>query len=172
MRRGLMAWDGEEIPLAVLRGRVRRLQKAMAQTGQDAIILYTNFIRSAAVSHLTAFSPYWADGVLLVPKEGEPVFATTLSKRVGNWIQSVKPVGDLVNSPAPGAVLGKRLAASGARRVGILELDAFPAGLYDDLAAALAGVEIVDASEIFAVARSETDGVERRLLQKADAIAE
>jgi hypothetical protein len=166
-----MAWDEEEIPVEVLKARVQRLQTAMAESGEDAIILYTNFIRSAAVSYLTAFSPYWADGVLLVPREGEPVFATTLSKRVGTWIQSVKPVGDLVNSPIPGAALGKRLAASAARRVAILELDAFPAGLYDDLAAALPGVDIVDGSELFTKARAQTDPVERRLLERADAIA-
>src|SRR5258705_13374240 len=121
MRRGLMQWDADEIPRDALEERVRRLQGAMAAAGQDAIILYTNFIRSAAVSYLTAFSPYWADGILLVPQRGEPVFATTLSKRVGSWIQSVKPVGDLVTSPTPGTVLGRRLAEmGGARRIGIL----------------------------------------------------
>src|SRR6516162_2067822 len=101
MRRGLMAWDADEVPVEALRQRIRRLQGELASADRDAIILYTNFIRSAAVSYLTAFSPYWADGLLLVPREGEPVFATTLSKRVGEWIQTVKPVGDLVNSPMP-----------------------------------------------------------------------
>src|SRR5215813_5481641 len=110
MRRGLMAWDPEELPLRVLQERVRRLQTAMADAGQDAIILYTNFIRSAGVSYLTAFSPYWADGMLLVPRDGEPMFATTLSKRVGSWIKTVKPIGGLVTSPTPGTVLGKRLS--------------------------------------------------------------
>src|SRR5436189_1739820 len=127
MRRGLMAWNPDEIPIEILKQRVQRLQSAMTAAGQDAILLYTNFIRSAAVSYLTAFSPYWADGMLLVPREGEPVFATTLSKRVGSWIQTVKPIGDLVTSPAPGTVLGKRLAEmAGTRRVAILELDKFP----------------------------------------------
>src|SRR5450432_130793 len=129
MRRGLMAWDADEIPILVLNARIERLRSAMAGAGQDAMMLYTNFVRSAAVSYLTAFSPYWADGVLLVPREGEPVFATTLSKRVGSWIQSVKPVGELVASPAPGTVLGKRLAEAGIHRLAILELDAFPSGL-------------------------------------------
>ncbi len=172
MRRGLMAWDADEIPLDMLRGRVRRLQTAMAAAGQDAFVLYTNFIRSGAVSWLTAFSPYWADGVLLVPREGEPVFATTLSKRVGTWIQTVKPVGDLVNSPTPGAVLGKRLAAAGhMQRVAVLEADSLPSDLHDDLTAALPGVEIVDGSATFAAARAQLDSVERRLLEKSYAIA-
>jgi hypothetical protein len=173
MRRGLMAWDPEEIPRDALQERVRRLQAAMTNAGQDAMIVYTNFIRSAAVSYLTAFSPYWADGILLVPRDGEPVFATTLSKRVGSWIQTVKPVGDLVTSPAPGTVLGKRLAEmAGTRRVAILELDKFPGGLYDELSTALPGIEFVDGTETFAQARSTLDSVERYLLTKADAIAQ
>jgi hypothetical protein len=173
MRRGLMAWDAEEVPIEALRARVQRLQSAMAVAGQDAAILYTNFIRSGAVSYLTAFSPYWADGVLLVPRQGEPVFATTLSKRVGSWIQSVKPIGELVASPAPGAALGQRLAAEGGvRRLAILELDDFPSGLYDELFSALPGVEIVDGSQAFAAARGHLDDVERRLLKRADAIAQ
>src|SRR5262245_6985645 len=131
MRRGLMAWDQEEIPARVLRERTARLQATMAGADHDAMILYTNFIRSAAVSHLVGFSPYWADGILLVPQQGEPVFATTLSKRVGSWIQTVKPVGELTNSPTPGRIIGERLAkVGGTRRVAILELDAFPSGLY------------------------------------------
>ena len=173
MRRGLMAWDPEEIPIGILKQRVQRLQSAMAAAGQDGMLLYTNFIRSGAVSYLTAFSPYWADGVLLVPQKGEPIFATTLSKRVGTWIQSVKPVGDLVTSPTPGAVLGQKLAGSGdIRRLAILELDNFPSGLYGEIEAALPGTEIVDGSETFATARRHLDDVERRLLGKAESIAQ
>jgi Creatinase/Prolidase N-terminal domain len=170
MRRGLMAWDAEEIPADALLARVQRLQATMVESRQDAIILYTNFIRSGAVSYITAFSPYWADGVLLVPRDGEPVFATTLSKRVGNWIQVVSPISNLANSPTPGAVLGRLLAQSNIRRLAILELDAFPSGLYDELAAALPGVEIVDGTETFAASRV-CDAVERRLLARADSIA-
>ena len=173
MRRGLMAWDSDEIPIEILKQRIRRLQSAMAAAGQDAILLYTNFIRSGAVSYLTAFSPYWADGVLLVPQKGEPIFATTLSKRVGSWIQSVKPVGELVTSPTPGTVLGQKLAAGGdVRRLAILELDNFPSGLYGELAAALPGTEIVDGSETFAAARGQLDDVERRLLGKSASMAQ
>jgi hypothetical protein len=171
MRRGLMAWDADEIPASALEERIWRLQSAMAASGQNAMLLYTNFIRSAAVSYLTAFSPYWADGVLLVPRQGEPLFATTLSKRVGSWIQTVKPVGKLVSSPTPGKVIAERLAAAGVQRLAILELDSFPSGLYDEIAAMLPQTEIVDGSETFAKARGHLDAVGRRLPAKADAIA-
>jgi hypothetical protein len=173
MRRGLMAWDSDEIPIAILKQRIQRLQRAMSAARQDAILLYTNFVRSGAVSYLTAFSPYWADGVLLVPRAGEPVFATTLSKRVGSWIQSVKPIGGLVTSPTPGTVLGQKLAADGdIRRLAILELGNFPSGLYSEIEAALPSIEIVEGSETFAAARRHLDDVERYLLGKAQSVAQ
>lgn len=170
MRRGLMAWDKEEVPAGALRARVGRLQAELGKRGLDAILLYTNFVRSAAVSYMTGFSPYWADGVLMVPREGEPAFATTLSKRVGSWIETVKPIGALVNSPTPAKVLGNRLAEAEAKRLAVLELDAFPAGLYDELTAALPSTEIVEGGEAFATARI-CDEVERRLLVRAERIA-
>jgi Xaa-Pro aminopeptidase len=165
-----MAWDADEVPAAALRARVARLQAAIGERGLDAILLYTNFVRSAAVSYLTGFSPYWADGVLLVPREGEPIFATTLSKRVGSWIETVKPIGTLVNSPTPVKVLGNRLTEARAKRLAVLELDAFPSGLYDELTSALPSAEIVEGGEVFAAARL-CDDVERRLLARAEAIA-
>jgi hypothetical protein len=99
------------------------------------------------------------------------MFATTLSKRVGEWIQTVKPVAGLVTSPTPAKVLGEMLVAGeNVRRVSILELDAFPSGLYQELVAAAPGVQIVDGTKVFAGARI-IDGVERRLMKHADEIA-
>ena len=151
---------------------MQRLRRSMSNADCDAVILYTNFIRCAAVSWLTGFSPYWADGILLVPREGEPLFATTLSKRMGMWIQTVMPNASVVTSPNPGQLAGKQLAEAGVRRIGILELGDLPAALYADLAAALPEGEFVDASGAFAKARSPADQVERMLLERADAIAQ
>ena len=171
MRRGLMAWDANEIPLETLAARLDRLRAAMAVNGEDALLLYTNFIRPGAVCWLTAFSPYWADGILMVPREGEPVFATTLSNRVASWVQSVKPVGALLHSPHPGTALAARMKQDGAKRIAILELDAFPGGVYDELESGLGGVEIVEGGASFAAARAVPDAAEWGVLRHADAIA-
>jgi Creatinase/Prolidase N-terminal domain len=172
MRRGLMGWDADELPVAVLEARIGRLQAAMERSGLHALLIYTNLVRPSAVSFLTGFTPYWSEGILLVGRAGAPAFATALSKRVANWIRSVAPLGEIVNTPRPAAALGARLAADAAvRRVGIVELDAFPAGSYDDLAAAAAGVEFVDATAVFADVRRGVDAAERRLLGRADEIA-
>lgn len=171
MRRGLINWDPHELPLSVLELRTQRLRAAMAAAGCDAIILYTNFIRCAAVAWMTGFSPYWADGILIVPRDGELLFATTLSKRMGSWIQTVMPNATVVTSPNPGQLAGQQLAQLGARNIGILELGDLPGALYGDLAAALPGARITDASETFARARFPADETERQLLSRSDEIA-
>src|SRR3712207_5770451 len=105
MRRGLMRWREDELSVEDVRCRQARLQAAMGEAGLDGVIVYTNHVRSAGVTYLTGFTPYWSDALLLVPRNGEPLFATALSKRVGEWIRSVNPTGEIANSPTPGRVL-------------------------------------------------------------------
>jgi len=172
MRRGLMGWNADELPIGVLDERTNRLRAAMQSSGLHALLIYTNLVRPSAVSYLTGFTPYWSDGILLVGRSGPPTLATALSRRVAGWIRSVSPVGDIVNSPRPGAVVGDRIAGEQeVQRVGILEFDAFPSGYHDDLVAAAPRVEFVDATAMFASVRTGTDAAERNLLACADAIA-
>src|SRR5258708_40366188 len=116
MRRGLMAWDENELPRGVLTARIEGLRAMMTRGRLDGFILYTNLVQPGAVTYLTGFTPYWSDGLLLVPKAGAPIFATALSKRVANWISSTNPLSEIVNTPKPGAAMGARLAADGCRR--------------------------------------------------------
>jgi hypothetical protein len=171
MRRGLMAWDESELPQGVLMQRIEGLRAVMNRAGLDGFVCYTNLVQPSAVTYLTGFTPYWSDGLLLVPKSGAPVFATALSKRVANWISSTNPVSEIVNTPKPGAAVGGRLAADGCRRVGVLELDRLPGGLYDEIAGAAPTVELVDGSAGFASLRRCIDGAERGLIARADALA-
>jgi hypothetical protein len=171
MRRGLMAWDENELPRGVLMQRIEGLRAVMNRDGLDGFVFYTNLVQPSAVTYLTGFTPYWSDGLLLVPKSGAPVFATALSKRVAGWISSTNPVSEIVNTPKPGAAVGRRLAADGCRRVGVLELDRLPGGLYDEIAGAAPAVELVDASAGFASLRRRIDGAERGLIAHADALA-
>ena len=58
MRRGLLAWSEAEVPKPALDDRLARLQSAMAEARLDALVLYTNLTRPAAVSYFTHFIPY------------------------------------------------------------------------------------------------------------------
>src|SRR5262245_5676751 len=169
MRRGLMGWDEAELPRSVLEARLKRLQEAMERQGLEALILYTNLVRPAAVCWLTGFTPYWIESLLLVPVNGKPMLATALSKRVADWIKTTAWLDEIVNTPKPGTAIGQRLASC--KRVGVLELDALPAGLYDDMVAAAPKVELVDVGALFVSVRSHIDDSERRLIEKTDALA-
>jgi len=172
MRRGLMQWNPEELPVAVLEARIELLRGEMKRVGLDAFILYTNLVRPSAVAHLTGFTPYWSEGLLLVGRTGRLVFATALSNRVADWIRSTNPVSEVVSTPRPGKLLGDRLASDAAvKRVGVLELDAMPSELAGDLAAAASAVEWIDGSTSFARVRRRIDTAEQRLLAHADALA-
>jgi hypothetical protein len=171
MRRGLMGWSAEELPVAALQTRLAKLREAMAKAGMDAFVLYTNNTRPSAVTWVTGFTPYWSDALLLVPKDGAPVFATALSKRVSEWIRTVDPVSEIVNTTKPGTLIGEKLAKAKTKRAGVLEYDTLPAGLADDMATALPAIEWIDGTALFANLRREPDESERKLLARADAIA-
>jgi hypothetical protein len=171
MRRGLMGWNPDELPQAALDARRARLQAAMAREGLDALLLYTNIVRPSAVCWLTGFTPYWIESLLLVPRAGATLLATALSKRVSDWVRATSRIEDIVNTPRPGAAIGARLAAASAQRVGVLECDALPAALYDDITAAAPALRLVDASALFAAERRPVDAAERGLIARADALA-
>src|SRR5438034_6869957 len=86
-----MEWNPQELPVDVLDARIARLRAEMKRAGLDAFIVYTNNVRPSAVAHLTGVTPYWNEGLLLVPASGRLVFATALSNRVVDWIRSTNP---------------------------------------------------------------------------------
>ena len=172
MRRGLMGWNAEELPVATWEARLGKLRAAMTKAGLDAFIIYTNNTRPAAITWLTGFTPYWSDALMLIGKTGAPVFATALSKRVSEWIRTTDPVSDIVNTPKPGALMGERLAKDiGVKRVGVLEYDTLPAGLADDMATATPTVEWIDGTSLFTGLRREVDDTERKLLTQTTKLA-
>jgi Xaa-Pro aminopeptidase len=172
MRRGLMRWDPQELPATALADRLGRLRAMMRKEGFGAFLIYTNLVRPSAVNWLTGFTPYWSEGALLVLDSGAPLFVTALSKRVANWMRTTDPISEIVNAPRPGKLIGERLAQNGAiRRLGVLELDTLPTGLYDDLVAAAPSLTIADASAVFAGVRRSIDDAERGLLAHADRLA-
>src|SRR4249919_267456 len=105
-----MEWNPQELPLEVLDARIARLRIRMKSAGLDAFIIYTNLVRPSAVTYLTAFTPYWSAGLLLVPSTGRLGFAPPSSNRLANWNGSPNPVSDVNSTPRPGVLLGDHFA--------------------------------------------------------------
>jgi hypothetical protein len=170
MRRGLLAWDQSEVPAAVLDARVEKCRDAMLDAGFEALLVYNNFPRPAAVSWLTHFVPYWSQGVLLVPQSGPPEYFVSLSKRVAGWVDETSHMGEVISTPRLGADLAKRLV--GVRRVGALELSRLPGGVARPLMDGLPNATLEDATALFRSVRHPADDAEISITRKAAAMAQ
>ncbi len=172
MRRGLIAWSKTELPEAVFDARLARLRAAMEKESLDAVVVYTNNTRSAAVSWLTAFVPYWAEGLLVVPRAGDPLLAMAFSNRVVGWGKEVSRVARFEGIPRIGIGAGKYLAELGAKSVGVADLDGLRAAVANDLAETASGAQLRDATALFERARAKPDPAEIALTAKAGTIAQ
>jgi hypothetical protein len=171
MRRGLMGWSEADLPQSVLKQRLSRLQAGLKAEGLGGVVLYTNHARPAAVSFLTGFTPYWSEGLLFVPLSGEPFLAMALSKRVSGWIRSVMPIGTIENTLQPAAAIGRKVAEAGIRKLGVVELDAFPGAQAEMLIGSGNAVSLQDASAVFRSVRLRVDTSEIALARRADGLA-
>lgn len=171
MRRGYIAWSKAELPEAVFAARLQRLRDAMAQQGLDAFVVYTNNTRTAAVSWLTAFVPYWAEGLLVVPKSADPYLTMAFSNRIVGWGKNVSCVARFEGGGKPGQAAGKYLAELGAKKVGVADLDTLRAAVAQDLIEAAPAAELSDATALFERVRSQPDAAEIALTARAGAMA-
>jgi Creatinase/Prolidase N-terminal domain len=176
MRRGYIAWSKAELPEAVFAARLQRLRDAMAQQGGgqglDAFVVYTNNTRTAAVSWLTAFVPYWAEGLLVVPRVEDPLLTMAFSNRIVGWGKGVSCVARFEGGAKPGLAAGKYLAELGAKKVGVADLDTLRAAVAQDLIEAAPAAEISDATTLFEHVRTQPDAAEIALAARAGAIAQ
>jgi creatinase/prolidase-like protein len=170
MRRGLIARSKTELPDAVFDARLERLHAAMGAL--DALLIYTNNTRPAAVSWLAGFIPYWSEGMLIVPRDGLPVLVVALTFRVKPWIERTSRVAEVIHSPSVGTEAARLIAGRRAdAAVGVVDFDHLPAGITDDLREAGPRLALSDAGDLFATARAPADPAEIMLAARASLIA-
>ncbi len=173
MRRGLISWSRDEVPPAILEGRVARLQEQMRAADLGVVLIYTSFARPSAAAWLTHFVPYWNEALLVVFPSGAPVLLAAFSKRVHDWIRSVSHLGEVRSAPDLGRVAGAFLKERPPEpsRIGVLELDALPWSVAEPLVKSEYGRALVNATGLFASIRQPADEVEIRLARRAATIA-
>jgi creatinase/prolidase-like protein len=172
MRRGLIARSPVELPDAVLEARLARLRGAMQAAGLDAFIVYTNITRTAGVSWLTGFVPYWSEALLVVPREGAPFLVVALSFRVKTWIERTSRIGEVLHTPRIGLKAAQQIAAANpVAAVGIADFDGLPMGIADDMHEGGPNLALRDGGALFADLRGRADPAEIALAFKAAALA-
>ena len=138
----------------------------------DALLVYTNNTRPAAVSWLTGFIPYWSEAMLVVPRDGLPLLVVALTFRVKPWIEQTSRVADVIHTPRIGIETARLIAGRRAdAAVGVADFDHLPVGIADDLRAAGPRLAMCDASDLFARVRAPADPAEIMLTARASSIA-
>jgi hypothetical protein len=172
MRRGLIARSPVELPDAVFDARLDRVRAAMRAARLDALVVYTNNTRPAAVSWLAGFVPYWSEALLVLPHDGAPYLVAALSFRVKSWIERVSRLGDVLHTPRIGLKAAQQIAAERPdAAVGVVDFDGLAVGIAADLREGGPGLVLQDASSLFETLRARADPAEVALAVKAAAIA-
>jgi hypothetical protein len=170
MRRGLIARSRVELPGAVFDARLEQLRASMR--GLDALLVYTNNTRPAAVSWLTGFVPYWSEAMLVVPRDGPLVLVVALTFRVKPWIERTSHVSEVIHAPRIGIEAARLIAGRQAdAAVGVVDFDHLSAGIADDLDEGGPRLALSDASGLFASLRTRADPAEIMLAARASSIA-
>ena len=148
MKRGLIAWDRNELPPSVFESRIAAARQAFPERGIWALVVYTDVWRSNRGRYFSNFMPYWNRALLLIPAEDKPVLLCSLSPRVYPWIKSVTILEDIKPSPNLVQQLLQVAAQKNWNRIGVLDLPGLPNDLWSGLqpatAASAAVPEIVD----------------------------
>jgi hypothetical protein len=172
MRRGLIARSPVELPDAVFDARLDRVRAAMRDAKLDVLVIYTNNTRTAGVSWLVGFVPYWSEALLVVPRDGAPYLVAALTFRVKTWIERVSRVGEVLHNPRVGLKAARQIAlAQKDASVGIVDFDGLPAGIADDMREGGPSLVLSEAGSLFAALRAKADPAEVALAGKAAAIA-
>jgi hypothetical protein len=172
MRRGLISHSKAELPDAVLDARIARLRAAMVAARLDALLVYTNNTRTAGVSWLTGFVPYWSEALLVVPREREPVLVVALTYRVKSWIERTSRVAEVIHTPRIGLEAARLIVGwKPDAAVGVADLDGLCAGIADDLREGGPRLALRDATDLFVRLRGKADPAEIALAAKAASIA-
>ncbi|HVV93141.1 MAG TPA: hypothetical protein VHD15_06965 [Hyphomicrobiales bacterium] len=153
MRRGLIAWSEEEMPAAVLQGVAAGAGRAAKAAGLDALLLFGDSGRPAALSRLTQFVPYWSAYFALVTTAGKVELVIGAgSQRSIPWIHESARVDEIFPARDFGATIAERvkaIAGHPAPKVGVVDLAVFPATPLDGLRAGCPDVLLSDATALF-----------------------
>src|SRR5215468_6186580 len=95
MKRGLIAWDKEEIAPAVFERRIHQVRYVLAARELSALVVYSELWRSNPARFLSNYMPYFNRAFLVIPSSESPTLFCGLSPRVYSWIRSVTTIEDV-----------------------------------------------------------------------------
>jgi Xaa-Pro aminopeptidase len=163
--------DVPGIAEAEYRDRVARIQAAMTDQGYDALVLFSDSIRSSSVRYVCDFWPIdgfsdIAFAVVTLPREGAPtLFASEMNLL---WAEEVAWFGAQPFSELPRSLIALR-DGIGKGTVGLTGLSFMPVPLHETIRGALGlgSISVRPAEELLAPVKARKSEAEIALLQRA-----
>jgi len=145
LERGYTWWDRSLFPRDEFEERTRTVQKAMAEAGLDALVVWSQSYHTTG--KLAYLSGWPMGGAILVRRDGEPTLFSPgggreqYFARMQTWVEDMRSVPGRL-----GTVIAKTLAEDGVPngRLGIVGYDQMSVGAYAEVVDALAGYDRVD----------------------------
>ncbi len=175
------------IPDSDFADRIARLQREMERENLDVLLTYSSESEPASSRYLADFWPFFDFAGVVVPREGPPALVTGGPElfefaRQFSRIQDIHVHPLFVESSAPDwvppvtnesfASILPAVCHRPLRRVGVADWNIFPHPIFLDLAAALAGAEIVPADDVLLRVKAIKSAYEAAAIRQAYWITE
>lgn len=172
LERGYTWWDRSLFPRDEFEERTRAAQKAMAEAGLDALVLWS---QSYHTSGELAFLAGWPmGGVVLVLPDAEPILFSPGTGREQYFARMQTWVEDMRSTPGGlGAVIAKTLSEHGVTSgaIGIVGYDQMSVKAHREAKTALADYELIDFADTYRALRTPKRPREVLAIQNSLAIA-
>jgi Xaa-Pro aminopeptidase len=144
LKRGGLFWDQDLLPPACYAERLTRIRSLIAESGDDAWLLYGDVERYGHVAYASNFLPRTRSALALIPASGEPAILVNVGLRdvpaamTLTFIEDVRPFGRL--APAVHALIIDKGLTKG--RLGLVGIeDSLLLGEWNEINAGLPDVQ-------------------------------
>lgn len=174
------------IPAQEFQDRIRKVQRALAQRGLDALLTFGNEAEPQYVRYLTDHWPAFESAGVLVPVDGEPIlivgpesraFALSRSKitkirQVLQYRESAEPEYPGVSLDTFASILDEISGGRGVNRLGLCGYAVTSAPVYEAVREAMRGGQLVRADDVLIELRKVKSANEIALMKRAFRVSE
>lgn len=175
VKRGGLYWDRGVLPEEGYRKRLTALQARMAETGEDAWLMFGDVVNHGPVVYATNFMPRVRSALAYVPRQGTPTLFANISTRdipaakTITWVEDIqafqrlpKSLGDFIAEKHPG---GAKLGLCG------IELS-MPAPDWRAIEQALSSCQFTTRDAELNALREKKDAAEVDVIRRAAGFAD
>jgi len=162
LKRGLIAWDKNEIQPAVFERRIAKVREVMIRAELAAVVVYSELWRSNQGRYFANYMPYFNRAFLILPMSEQPILFCGLSPRVYSWIRSVTTIEDIRPAGNFSRPLFQLASERQWNRVGVVDLDQLPYDLHHAIRGSELEIVNVPGNAVFSAGNDETELAMRR----------